>query len=108
MGQHRDNTETDDRDTQTKHRDNKQTQDRDNTQTWDRKQKRDRIPTRSVTLNESRIKASTIKPRGIIQKIRKPVDQSESGISIYPVPRGDRLTFVEMKEGSFVPQYYPI
>jgi len=99
--QHRDNTETEDRDnTQTKHR--------DNTQTRDRKPTRDRIPTRSETLKENRIKASTIKPRGIIQKIRKPVDQSESGISIYPVPRGDRLTFVEMKEGSFVPQYYTI
>jgi len=71
-------------------------------------------PIEKQTLNETPIAASTIKPRGIIQKVRVPKDFSifrqaralANSKNYQPVPRGAGVQFVQMKEGSFVPQYY--
>jgi len=80
-------------------------------------QKLDNLPAKSKSLNKSIITASTIKPRGIIQKVRVPKDillregvagATSSYPSHQPVPRGETLTFVEMTEGTFVPQYYTL
>ena len=73
-------------------------------------QKLDDIPERAKTFNRSIIKASTIKPHGIIQKVRVPKDilLKKGEASHQPVPRGETLTFVEMTEGTFVPQYYTL
>jgi len=72
------------------------------------------IATKKQTLNETPIPASTIKPRSIIHKVRVPKDFSTfrkaralaNSKNYQPVPRGAAVKFVQMKEGSFVPQYY--
>ena len=66
--------------------------------------------------NDKEIEASTIKPHDIIHKVRVPKDYSifrqartlSNNNNHQPVERGARVKFVQMKAGSFVPQYYTV